>query len=127
MSAVKLCKRGHPRTPENLSPSGRCRLCRRLRERREHHRRQAADPAYRERKREAARAWRERHPERLRANNRAYYERNHERLRERSMERYYSDDPAVHLSIQAARVRADIKRREQRIAKRREARVNGAI
>lgn len=99
MSGVKLCKRGHPRTPENLLADGCCGVCRRERERR----RYANDPAYRElmiertSKRYANNpAYRERHRERQReryANDPAYRERDRERKRQWERERF-ANDPA---------------------------------
>lgn len=62
---------------------------------------------------------RERHRERYHTD--ATYR---ERQRERALERCYSDDPRVHLSILGARVREDIKRRTQRIAKRQSTRAD---
>ena len=88
MSAVKLCKHGHPRTPANVDRWGHCKACDRERQRE----RWRTNPAYRERRLEQMR------------------------------DRHYSDDPRIHRLILAQRVRADIKARERRIAKRREAR-----
>lgn len=89
VSGVKLCKRGHRRTPENVDGGGHCKACDRERQRE----RWRTDPAYRERRLKQMSEW------------------------------YYSDDPRIHRLILGARVRADIKAREQRVAKRREARL----
>jgi len=91
--AAKYCKRGHPRTPENVRSPRVCRLC-------ERERYDSAE--YREWNRE--RRWRD--EDYRTAENR------------RHLDRYYSEDPQTHFLILQGRVQRDLRLRAERIEAR---------
>jgi len=98
---VKLCKRGHPRTPENVGANRACKECAREYKRR---------PEYLKYAREYSRRYRFERYE----TDAEYRERD----LQRSRERYYSADPHIHFLMLAKQVRRESRERKQRIAAR---------
>ena len=87
---VKLCKRGHARTPENTGKTGRCTICKQIsdRRRRENNPDKARENSRRRREnnpdkaRESDRKWRENNPDKARERHRKWRENNPDKVRE---------------------------------------------